>query len=256
MLQYAPVRGRLIPALKRFHGIEPVAYSYILATLAWPLAVLGPPIVAMTAAVRTNRNAADPEFPVTQLAEKEVVQCYALAVLYRLRVLLAVIVGISPLLVMGMLSLALTGLVSQIFVEPCISPFALSPSFNCYSPTTLDVIGPLVEIGMVVMGMLALNVLASVIGVTLALWWRRSPKVAAYLAMVVTLQGALFGIIIMLTVLSPTIGGKGFSQLTHPLLDIALPFGGCLVLPIVLMAGMMALAVWVLRKGKEANHQP
>jgi hypothetical protein len=224
------------------HGVEPGEYSSILAFFAWPLAVIFPPFVALIAALQTGRDAANPESPMRRLSEKQIVRGYVMAALHRLRVPLAVLVGISPLLTLGMLNFALTGLVSQAFANPCVDPITGFYAFRCYTPVALDVVGPLVEMLLVVAGMLALSLLAAAAGVMLALWWRRSTQTVAFLLPAVMLVGGLFGILVMLSMLGPTISGRGFSQLPHPLLDLALPLGACVIPPTLLTLGAVAWA--------------
>lgn len=74
---------------------------------AWALAILTPPITVAVAAVLVTRDMRGERFELlrltTTLSEATIVRGAIFATLYRMRVLLALVVGLMPALVVGML---------------------------------------------------------------------------------------------------------------------------------------------------------
>jgi hypothetical protein len=223
-------------------------YSPFVMFLAWLLAIICPVIVSLIAVGQTSRDVQSEGYRLVSLTlvnRTQIMRGYVLAALHRVRVLLAMVVGLSPVMIGGPLVATLFVLSMQLFTGheslflPETADFWGGAS---YPPNTLDVVGLLVEIAAPVIGMLLVNLLAAVVGVALALWWRRATAAASAVASLSGLAGSLAGVIAVLTMIGPSLGGLGFSQLPNPWLELVLVSLLCMVPPVLLATGIMVLA--------------
>jgi len=111
-----------------------------------------------------------------------------------------------------------------------------------YHPTLLDITIPLALITVTSIGLLALNLLAAALGTALSMS-RSITSTPANLAAIIILGGELFGINTLLTAVGPMIGGRGLShECPDWLLCLSITSGLCLIPPILLTLGAIALA--------------
>jgi hypothetical protein len=149
--------------------------ALILMLVGALVTLVAPPVVAVFAAVLTARDArtgGHELMRLTPLSKAAIVRGYAFAVLFRLRVLLALVVALMPALVVE--ALYMTALGRAIFFniacnlmhpELChIMPWSLPPEAG--------------RIFSLVLGTWGLILLAAALGVWLALRWRRTTAAA------------------------------------------------------------------------------
>jgi hypothetical protein len=144
-----------------------------------------PMVVAAMAATMALQSVGDGSHQLLQLtllSKREVVGSYVLATLYRLRVLLALAIGPTPLLIAGQLFMMYRVRSSTPLPEPPLGP-------------------TLLKVTMVAVGLLGANILAAATGVLLAMLARRT-------AFVAITYSPLFVAAVMTPLLSTLMGGS------------------------------------------------
>jgi hypothetical protein len=206
--------------------------------LAWPLAFISPALVAVTAAILVSRHVGGEEYEflrTTPMSEARVVQGYVAAALHRLRLLLALAVGLAPLMVVGTLTGVMRSMLSQLLnVAP--RPGSPTPS---YELALGDVAGPLVILAAIATGLLLANLLAAALGASLALWVRET-RAAITFALAAMLLGAIVAVV-ALAIYGPAIGAS-YSEQAKLLLPSLTGIALCALPPIPLALGVMRLA--------------
>lgn len=154
--------------------------------VAWAVTLLSPLAITATAAILTTRDGRSQLgqlMRITLIPGATLMQGYLYSTLYRLRLLLAVYIGLSPLLVIGMMQVH----IRYRFATICY------PGSSCNVAAVLTpphVAGPLIAFTGVVIAVLGLTWLGAVLGVGLALWARRVTEIALGLAALVYALGA------------------------------------------------------------------
>jgi hypothetical protein len=146
--------------------------TLILLPTAWVITLLTPSITAVVAAALTSRDMRGEALDllrVTPLSESALIQGYVFAALHRMRVLLALAVGLMPALVIGMLQLGIV--VAVIFFQ--VIP--VWPGEPYYGPPPYEAAGAVADtliFAAITIGMWGANVLAATLGMGLALRWQ------------------------------------------------------------------------------------
>ncbi len=236
------------------------ALMVFLLALAWPVNFLAPAIVGLLAATLTGRDVHSEAYRLLRLTDLSAgvrALGYITAALYRLRVLLAMVVGLAPVLVLGMLYARLAFVSASPYVDydPTrlfglnLSPYTrLCPPYPvalmCVSPQAIDPLYHIQTFLALAIGLLGLNGLAAILGMSLALRWRRPIPAALVTLLVVLGHLALVINKVMLDPLMPTWfpGGPLLSLLVHILtLWIQNPLF-IMLIPYVLAVGFLWLA--------------
>jgi hypothetical protein len=149
-------------------GTHTVGFAAIRATTELGLTMLFviPLIIAPCAAFITARNTRGADFHLlrlTSLTARTVVRSSILAALYRLRMLIGLAVALAPLIVTGYVSYLIRLRRATFWPEPALIPTVLM-------------------LAMIPLGLIAANLLATVLGVAAGLGLRRAPLAAAGLA--------------------------------------------------------------------------
>jgi hypothetical protein len=183
----------------------------------------GPVTVAVNAAVFTVRHN-QPEnlkaLKLKRLTGGHIAWGYALSALYRMRVLLALAVGLTPAFVIGSVEVSLVFF--RVLAQDCVSGAAC----GSLTPGSVFDAGPVLTAStLIAVGMLGLGPLGAALGTWTALTWRR-PVPASALA--VAGVGALLA---------------AFVMLIGPLANIPTPVAvGAMLTPYLLGGGIMWLA--------------
>jgi hypothetical protein len=206
------------------------------------LFLLSSPIVGAVTAIQTSQDIQSEAYRLmhlTSLTKLQIVQGYIYAGLHRTRLLLAFMIGVAPALGGGLLY----SILRLLILQPFNGQFSSSVS-KPYHPVFFDVAGPLIVTMVATAGLLALIPLAAILGTGLSLCWRETGAVvfAVFWTSAITLLGAIFGVVTLLTVVGPTAGGQAFSMNLTGLQEVWLTVGLCLLPPIILASGLVVLA--------------
>jgi hypothetical protein len=194
-LWFALGLGVVSLALSTWTVLQAVPSFSLMAAIFIPgMAVtwLAPLVIAAAAAYRTARHTHHEEYQLmrlTDLSEAEIVWGYVLVAAHRVRVLLALVVGLMPALVV--IWLVALGSLTTLGLGPGASSTEVSSA-----PTQREVIAMGLKITATVIAMWGGNLLGAGLGVGLGLWWR-SAIVAAVFATLATFIG-----IVLLTALA------------------------------------------------------
>src|SRR5258705_935103 len=154
--------------------------------VAWAVTLLSPLAITMTAAIltaRDGRSEIGQLVRISLLSHAALMQGYLFSAFHRLRLLLTVYVGLSPLLVIGMMQIH----ISYRFATICY------PGSSCGIDSVMappHIAGPLIAYAGVIIAVLGLNWLGAVLGVGLALLARRATETVIGLAALVYVLGA------------------------------------------------------------------
>ncbi|MBN1310579.1 MAG: hypothetical protein JXB30_04100 [Anaerolineae bacterium] len=221
--------GFPMPSASDIHDI----YISLLITM---VSLVVPPIVGIAAAIQTSRDVHTEAYDLlrlTSLTKMQIVHGYLYAGLHRMRLPLALTIGIAPALIgrflYGILKLT-------IWSATYCSSIALVP----YHLTLLDIIGPLVVITVVEIGLLALNPLAAAVGVALSLWWRKTVAAVLFTSAIMLL--GVFFVVSLQILMGPFTHAEPFSLSPTALLEVLIASGFCLLPPVLLTLGSMWLA--------------
>ncbi len=187
----------------RMESDQPGLASMILLALAWLLTILTPPITAVFATILVSRDARSETYDllhVTTLSEAALVRGYVFAALHRVRVLLALIVGLMPALAVGMVQVGIA--VAVIFYSIMLypypgyqdGPYGASPGLD-----PVHVTGPALACMAIAIGLWGLNWPAAALGVGLALRWRESAVVTIVAPMAMLLIATSLPLLVLLT---------------------------------------------------------
>ena len=212
----------------------PFVLSFLLSIPVWMLLIGVSPAVGIVGVVITQRFVRDEAFDtirVTPVSPRQLVEGCIGGALYRLRLLLALVLGLSPLAVCGFTNLIVYLLDEGYFY------YHSGP----YHVTAFDVIAPLVEIAVTVTGLLLLSLLGAVAGVALALRFPRSGVLGTILP-VVLLVMALFEVIVILATLGPATSGQAYTA-GGLLFEGAILVGFCFLPPVLLTVAARRLAL-------------
>jgi hypothetical protein len=163
--------------------VNPVSLGLVVVAGAATLA--SPAITASTAAILTGRQSGSEEgqlLRLSSLPDAALVLGYMFAALYRLRLVLAVIVGLAPGLMVGMLHLHAHFRASTVCSRPCPGDILLNP---------LNVIGPLAIYASLLIEIAGINLAAVGLGVWLGLWSGKQPDLMAAALGLALLAGAV-----------------------------------------------------------------
>ncbi len=152
------------------------AFSTILLALAWLVTILSPPITSVVAIILVSRDASSEMYKLlrlTTLSEAMLVKGYVFAALHRVRVLLALVVGLMPALAVGMVQVSI--LITVIFYSIMLNYYAYFQDELYRISSGIDpacVTVPSLACMAIVIGLWGLNWPAAALGVGLALRWR------------------------------------------------------------------------------------
>jgi len=141
---------------------------------SWLITALAPPLVGVTALLFVDRDVRNGVFELLRLtlvSEKALVWGYALAALYRWRIFLTLVVGVMPVLVVGMLQ---THIITMALVYQILPPMGLG-GYQGGFPRDVDVQRAIVDaiaLEATAVGMWGMNGLAAVLGVGLGYRFR------------------------------------------------------------------------------------
>jgi hypothetical protein len=142
--------------------------------------LLSPVVVAAVTAILSARNVRSEGFQLvrlTNVSDGNIVWAHILASLLRFRILLAVLVGLMPVIVVGILDMQLyvtaifVNLIYSCYQQPCPPATSTLPSTGDWLKSGLAII-----VG--VIGLWGLNVLAAALGTFAALRWQRASAAA------------------------------------------------------------------------------
>lgn len=214
-----------------------------IAVIAWLIALLTPVLIGLVAAVQTARDAQSDALTLlrlTGLRRARIVRGYWIAALYRMRLLLAVSVGLTPALIGGTLALISYIMTYQTFQSYMMFYRAV------YTPTLIDLISLTLVIGGAAVGLIAASLAASALGVMLGLWLR-NPIGAAIGTTLLTALGVWGTLSAVVWWLSPLRLDSNYLH-TAPMMQLAGTSLLCLVPPILLGVGCIRLATYLIRR--------
>jgi len=222
--------------------------STILLALAWLVTILSPPITSIVAIILVSRDASSEMYELlhlTTLSEAVLVKGYVFATLHRVRVLLALLVGLMPALAVGMVQVSI--LVAVIFYSMMLNYSAYLQDELYRISSGIDpayVTGPALACMAIAIGLWGLNWPAAALGVGLALRWRGRVIVTIIAPMVTLLVTLLIAISLSVLVMLLTSDDMSRSYWGQPyygaiMLAISL---FALLAPYALGAGMTRLA--------------
>jgi hypothetical protein len=207
---------------------------YLSRLLAWPvgwaLGMVSPVIVAAVAAIQTSRERRDEQHELlrlTPLADAQFVQGYAFGALYRVRLWLALIVGLAPAMIGGIIVNGLTVVVQTPLLDPRDNLLG-------------NVIVPSIPIAAIIVGLVSANALAAALAVALALRMKNAMS-ATILASTAALFCAL-ATMIAFALLGPNLSWPTESRPYSFYLPCLWTIGGCGLPPVPLALGLMRLA--------------
>lgn len=222
------------------NGSSQASLSGPLGFGAWLLGLLLCPVASATASSLTRQATSGDEYRLlrlTPITSGQIVNGLVTGALFRLRLALAIFTGLFPVMVLGIVSLTLDTLIRQVFAVGVSGQTALP-----YQVNTLDVLGLLAQVAAVALGIAAAIVLSAGLGVTIGL---KGTNIAAnILAAASSFLLSGVGLLAILTLLGPSIGGTGFSHVPNPVAEIVVPTVFCLVLPI----GLIPAILWIARR--------
>ncbi len=164
--------------------------STILLALAWLVTILSPPITSVVATILVSRDASSEMYELLRLAtlsEAVLVKGYVFAALHRVRVLLALVVGLMPALAVGMVQVGI--LVAVILYSIMLDYYAYFQDELYRISSGIDpacVTVPALACMAIAIGLWGLNWPAAALGVGLALRWR-GRIIATIIAPMITL---------------------------------------------------------------------
>jgi len=227
--------------------------STILLALAWLVTILSPPVTAVVATILVSRDASSEMYELLRLAtlsEAVLVKGHVFAALHRVRALLALVVGLMPALVVGMVQVSI--LVAVIFYSIMLDYSVYLQEDELYRISSgIDpayVTGQALACMAIAIGLWGLNWPAAALGVGLALRWRGRVTVTIIAPMVTLLVTLLIAISLPVFVLL-TSEEMFMSYWGQPQVAImlAIPLFALLA-PYALGAGMTRLAQRWARK--------
>jgi len=157
-----------------YRGQWTVANTVLLDT-AWAVALLAPTVSAVTAIFLTAREARSDQGQLVRLSrlpESVLARGYVFLALFRLRLIMAALVGLSPLLVVGMTQLH----IRYRFATICYPGSSCSVQAVMSTP---HIVGPLAIFGSVVIALGGLSLCGTALGVWIGLQPRKSAEFAA-----------------------------------------------------------------------------
>jgi len=204
----------------------------------WALAVIVPPLVGVTAAIQTGRDAASEAYSLlklTLITPAEMVRGYITAALLRIGVPVALLVGLAPVLTLGSANFGLFMLLYQVF---SMHPATFMPQMQL---TFADVWMTLFGSILIGAGFLIAPISAAALGVWVGLSLKDPGRAVAVTAPLY-LIGSLAGAVLMLIAYGPLLGGSGFAQFPREVLIEAVTAALCLAVPVAVWLGARRLA--------------
>ena len=234
-------------ATLRMESVQLDLSSTILLALAWLLTILTPPITSVVAIILVSHDASSEMYELlhlTTLSEAMLVKGYIFAALHRVRALLALVVGLMPALVVGMVQVSI--LVAVIF-HSIMLDYSVYLQDELYRISSgIDpayVTGPALACMAITIGLWGLNWPAAALGVGLALRWRGRVIVTIIAPMVTLLVTLLIAIslpVLVVLLTSEEVYLSYWGQL-HSAIMLAISLFALLA-PYALGAGMTRLA--------------
>ena len=186
-------------ATLRMESVQPDLSSTILLALVWLVTILSPPITSVVAIILVSRDASSEMYELlrlTTLSKAVLVKGYVFAALHRVRVLLALVVGLMPALTVGMLQVSI--LVAVIFYSIMLDYSVYLQEDELYRISSgIDpayMTGQSLACMAIAIGLWGLNWPAAALGVGLALRWRGRVIVTIIAPMVTLLVTLLIAI--------------------------------------------------------------
>jgi hypothetical protein len=171
----------------------------LLLDVAWTITLLSPLAITAAAAIltaRDGRSQLGQLARISLLPDSTLMQGYLFSTLYRSRLLLATFIGLSPILVIGMMQLH----IRYRFATICYPGSSCNVSAVMTPP---HVVGPLVSFACVIIGVMGLNWLGALLGVGLALLVRRAAEITiAFVGLVYAIGAALLVMVTARSVIS------------------------------------------------------
>jgi hypothetical protein len=183
--------GLALPVLAFLRGDFHLAV--VAADVAQVIMSLLAPVTASLAAILTAREAQSGAYQLlrlTDLPAGERVRGYVFAALHRLRLPLALALGLMPALVIGRLiaSLSDPGMARRLILGTCTAPICELAAENW---ARVDPVGPTLAFVALGLGLWGLSLPGAALGVGLALWWRQGIPAAIAASLGAALGAAL-----------------------------------------------------------------
>lgn len=228
-------------------------FSTALGYLAWPLALISPLLMTLMTAIITGRDVASEAFQMMQLttlSARRIVRGYVFTTLYHQRLLLGLVIGLSPLLVASVMNRGLFNAVTWVgYSLPFPSTPGPSIGSRTYDLTVSDVLTLFLSLAAGAGGLLLMNLMAAALGVMQTLRHHRLTVGGGFILAMLVLISEFVGVVGVLTLLGPFLSGPPASQFEYGVPSaIWVLVIICWGAPLLLALGGVALARRVLRK--------